>query len=82
MSPRNFSRVFTREVGKTPARYVERLRVDAARHLLEDTTAGSGEVARRCGFGGVNSMRRSFLRVPGVVPSAYRERFRSERTAE
>jgi transcriptional regulator GlxA family with amidase domain len=82
MSARNFSRVFTREVGKTPARYVERLRVDAARHLLEDTTTGHGEVARRCGFGGVNSMRRSFLRVLRIVPSAYRDRFQSERAAE
>jgi transcriptional regulator GlxA family with amidase domain len=81
MSTRNFSRVLTHEVGKTPARYVERLRVDAARRLLEDATAGYGEVARRCGFGSVNSMRRSFLRVLGVVPSAYRDRFQSERAA-
>jgi transcriptional regulator GlxA family with amidase domain len=77
MSPRNFSRVFRREVGQTPARHVERLRVDAARHLLEESTADHGDVARRCGFGSVNSMRRSFLRVLKVTPSEYRERFRA-----
>jgi transcriptional regulator GlxA family with amidase domain len=77
MSARNFSRVFRREVGRSPARHVERLRVDAARQLLEDPTTDHGEVARRCGFGGVNGMRRAFLRVLKVTPSDYRERFRA-----
>ncbi len=76
MSPRNFSRVFTREVAATPARHVERLRVDAARQLLEEPAADHGEVARQCGFGSVNSMRRSFQRVLKVAPSEYRKRFR------
>jgi transcriptional regulator GlxA family with amidase domain len=79
MSPRNFSRVFGREMGETPARHVERLRVDAARQHLEQSDTGYGEVARRCGFGSVNSMRRSFLRVLKVAPSDYRKRFRAER---
>jgi transcriptional regulator GlxA family with amidase domain len=76
MSPRNFSRVFGREVGETPARHVERLRVDAARQQLEESESDYGDVARRCGFGSVNSMRRSFLRVLKVTPSDYRKRFR------
>lgn len=76
MSPRNFSRVFAQELGETPARHVERLRVDAARQHLEGSAGEYGDVARRCGFGSVNSMRRSFLRVVKVTPSAYRERFR------
>jgi transcriptional regulator GlxA family with amidase domain len=77
MSPRNFSRVFAQELGETPARHVERLRVDAARQLLEEADGDFGEVVRRCGFGSVNSMRRSFLRVLKVTPSDYRERFRT-----
>ena len=77
MSPRNFARVFRAEVGQTPARFVERVRVDAARRLLEESEAGLDRVARDCGFGGADSMRRSFLRVLRVPPSAYRSRFRS-----
>lgn len=77
MSPRNFARVFHKEVGTTPARFVERLRVDAARRLLEETDAGLEQVARACGFGGADSMRRSFLRVLRVPPNDYRGRFRA-----
>ena len=76
MSARNFARAFVKEVGCTPARFVERLRVDAARRRLEETEAGLDRIARECGFGGPDSMRRSFLRVVRVVPSDYRERFR------
>lgn len=75
MSPRHFSRVFTREVGWTPARFVERLRVDAARSLLEETDAGLDRIARECGFGCADSMRRAFLRVVRVAPHDYRRRF-------
>ncbi|SDZ43548.1 Transcriptional regulator GlxA family, contains an amidase domain and an AraC-type DNA-binding HTH domain [Saccharopolyspora shandongensis] len=74
MSPRHFTRLFTREVGTSPGRYVERARVEAARALLE---AGRGGVARRCGFGSAETMRRAFLRQLGVPPSAYRDRFRT-----
>ncbi len=77
MSPRNFARVFAREVGETPARWVERARVEAARRLLEESDAGVDEVARRCGFGSAESLRRSFLRRVRVSPAAYRARFRS-----
>lgn len=76
MSARNFARAFVKEVGSTPARFVERLRVDAARRRLEETEAGLDRIARECGFGGSDSMRRSFLRVVRVVPSDYRDRFR------
>lgn len=77
MSVRNFARVFTREVGQTPARFVERLRVEAARLRLEQPSAALEHIAQECGFAGVNTMRRSFLRVLHVTPSAYRERFQS-----
>ncbi|BCM89000.1 HTH-type transcriptional regulator CdhR [Abditibacteriota bacterium] len=75
MSPRNFSRVFVRETGKTPARFVESLRIEIARRRLEESSAGLERVARECGFGSADSMRRSFLRVLKVVPQDYRARF-------
>jgi transcriptional regulator GlxA family with amidase domain len=77
MSPRNFARVFAREVGETPARWVERARVEAARRLLEESDAGVEAVAARCGFGSAESLRRAFLRRVRVSPAAYRSRFRS-----
>jgi transcriptional regulator GlxA family with amidase domain len=78
MSPRNFSRTFRREVGVTPARFVERVRVEAARRLLEESTLSVDEVAARCGFGTAETMRRSFLRSLHVSPTEYRHRFRFE----
>jgi transcriptional regulator GlxA family with amidase domain len=75
MSPRNFARVFSRQVGWTPARFVERLRVEAARRRLEESAAGLAQVARECGFGSADSLRRTFLRVLRVAPSDYRGRF-------
>jgi transcriptional regulator GlxA family with amidase domain len=76
MSPRNFARVFTRETGATPARYVERVRVEAARRRLEETHDGVDAVALACGFGSAETMRRAFLRVLHVSPADYRGRFR------
>ena len=76
MSPRNFARVFAREVGITPARFVERVRVEAARRRLEETEAAVEQVAEACGFGTAETMRRAFLRGLRVSPAAYRERFR------
>ena len=78
MSPRNFARAFHREVGMTPARFVERARLEAARRHLEDTTSGVDEIAADCGFGTAETMRRAFLRSLAINPSAYRERFRTE----
>ena len=77
MSERNFARVFTREVGLTAARFVERARVEGARRRLEESTDGVEMIAARCGFGSAEVMRRAFLRLLGVPPSAYRGRFRS-----
>ena len=77
MSPRNFARVFAREVGLTPARFVAKMRVEAARRRLEESTHGVDRVASECGFGSAESMRRAFLRALRVTPSAYRSRFRA-----
>ena len=75
MSPRNFFRVFVREVGMTPGRFVERVRVEAARRLLEDTTRATADIAAVCGFGTTETMRVAFRRTLGVSPAAYRRRF-------
>ncbi len=77
MSPRNFARVFTREVGMTPARYVEAARVDAARRRLEESTSSIEQIADVCGFGTSETMRRAFLRSVRVPPADYRDRFRT-----
>ncbi len=76
MSPRNFARVFAREVGVTPAAYVESLRLERARTLIETGDGlGLDEIALRCGFGTVETLRRVFGRRLGVSPNAYRSRF-------
>jgi transcriptional regulator GlxA family with amidase domain len=75
MSPRNFARAFRREVGVTPASYVEAVRVEAARVALDGTREPIESIALRCGFGTVETMRRAFHRRLGVGPSSYRERF-------
>jgi len=75
MSPRNFFRVFVREVGMTPGRFVERVRVEAARRLLEETSRGIPEVAAACGFGSPETMRIAFRRALGENPQGDRSRF-------
>ncbi|OBU85303.1 GlxA family transcriptional regulator [Chromobacterium subtsugae] len=70
LSPRHFSRLFLEEVGVPPAKAVERLRVEAARGALESGEASLQRLARQCGFGEVERMRRSFLRILGAPPSA------------
>src|SRR3954454_18637355 len=75
MSPRNFARFFRRETGMTPAAYVEELRVERARQLLEDSSDAVELVSGRCGFGTPETMRRAFSRRVGVPPAAYRARF-------
>jgi transcriptional regulator GlxA family with amidase domain len=72
MSVRNFERVFTREVGRTPSQYVLQARVEAVRHQLERTDRGLEQVAAACGFGSADVMRRSFSRFIGVTPNQYR----------
>ena len=75
LSPRHFARAFTAETGVTPARYVERVRLEAARRRLEETSEPIGSVAHACGFGTDETMRRVFLRVLQVGPAEYRRRF-------
>lgn len=77
MSPRNFARVFLAETGMTPAKFVEHARLEAARCTLEQTALPVEVIAKRCGFGDPERMRRSFRRVLRVSPQDYRERFRS-----
>jgi transcriptional regulator GlxA family with amidase domain len=76
LSPRQFVRVFQAETGTTPARMVERLRVDAARRRLEQGRVRLATVAASCGFGTEETMRRAFLRHLGIAPGEYRDRFR------
>lgn len=75
MSPRNFARVFLQDTGTTPARFVEGLRVDAARRRLEESRDKLDKIAADCGFGSITTLRRSFLRVLRVPPADYRSRF-------
>jgi transcriptional regulator GlxA family with amidase domain len=76
LSERQFARVFRREIGATPADYVERLRVERARSVLETDRVPLEAVAARCGFAGAEVMRRAFQRRLGISPSEYRNRFR------
>jgi transcriptional regulator GlxA family with amidase domain len=75
MSPRNFARVFTREVGTTPARFVTAVRVEMARRLLEESSDGLDSICSASGLGTPESMRRAFLRTVGIAPGQYRQRF-------
>ncbi len=77
MSARNFARVFARELGNTPARYVEQVRVEAARTQLASTEDSVDQIASRCGFSSAELLRRSFLRQFKVAPSQYRKHFRT-----
>jgi transcriptional regulator GlxA family with amidase domain len=75
MSERNFARVFTRETGMSPAKFVEALRIDHAAHYLENETLSLEEVAEKSGFGTAERMRRAFKRNIRVLPGTYRKRF-------
>ncbi|MFC5202894.1 MULTISPECIES: GlxA family transcriptional regulator [Streptomyces] len=76
LSPRHFARAFQSETGVTPGRYVDRVRLEHARRLLEDTADGVAEISRACGYGTPEAMRRAFLRALGAAPAEYRRRFR------
>jgi transcriptional regulator GlxA family with amidase domain len=75
LSPRHFARVFQLETGTTPGRYVERIRLEHARRLLEDTANGVGQISRACGYGTSEAMRRAFVKALGTSPAEYRRRF-------
>ncbi|MGK5729206.1 GlxA family transcriptional regulator [Streptomyces sp. URMC 124] len=76
LSPRHFARAFRSETGMTPGRYVDRVRLEAARRQLEDAAYGVEEVSRACGYGTPEAMRRAFVRALGTSPAEYRRRFR------
>jgi transcriptional regulator GlxA family with amidase domain len=76
MSPRNFARVFRAETGTTPARFVEKLRLDAARQSVETTGLSLQEIARNTGFDDPERMRMAFMRVFGQPPMALRRQAR------
>jgi transcriptional regulator GlxA family with amidase domain len=75
MSPRNFTRQFKKELDETPSKFIEKLRLQHARILLEDSASGLKEVAGQCGFKSEEQMRRAFQRELCVTPQEYRTRF-------
>ncbi|MEU2878506.1 GlxA family transcriptional regulator [Streptomyces sp. NPDC007070] len=75
LSPRHFARAFRAETGATPGRYVDRVRLEHARRLLEDTSDGVEEISRASGYGTPEAMRRAFVKALGVSPAEYRRRF-------
>ncbi|MFD5701441.1 GlxA family transcriptional regulator [Streptomyces lasiicapitis] len=80
LSPRHFARAFQAETGTTPGKFVERVRVEHARRLLEDTADGVEQVSRACGYGTPEAMRRAFVKALGTAPAEYRRRFRGALT--
>jgi transcriptional regulator GlxA family with amidase domain len=79
MSPRNFARRFVEEMAVTPAEFVQRARIDAARNLLEGGGLALKTIAYRCGFGSAARMRLVFAQRFGVTPNQYRDSFRAVR---
>lgn len=77
MSPRNFARVYKNRTGRSPAKAVEAIRVEAARRMLDEPIHSVSQIARLCGFGDEQRMRTAFLRNLSVTPSEYRKRFSS-----
>lgn len=77
MSPRNFARLYAKARGRTPAKAVEAIRIDAARRQLEETADRIATIAEDCGFGEEEQMRTAFIRVLGVPPREYRKHFAS-----
>jgi transcriptional regulator GlxA family with amidase domain len=71
MSARNFERVFAREVGMSPARYVRKVRVEAAQRMIERSTRGFEEIALACGFSSADLMRRAFIQTFGTTPRTF-----------
>lgn len=77
LSTRHLQRRFTAEIGMPPAAYVERVRIEAARRALAESDDPVEAIARRCGFGTAETLRRAFHRTTHVAPSDYRNRFRT-----
>ncbi|MGW9593947.1 GlxA family transcriptional regulator [Streptomyces chartreusis] len=81
LSPRHLQRRFTAELGTPPAAYVERVRVEAAQRALAEGDDPVEAIARQCGFGTAETLRRTFHRRLGIAPSDYRARFQSTANA-
>ncbi|UNS81521.1 GlxA family transcriptional regulator [Klebsiella pneumoniae] len=81
MSPRNFTRVFTRETGASPARYVAEARLAAARQRLEQTHETLDRIAEQTGFGSSINLRRLFEKQLNLTPGEYRQRFHCRKMA-
>ncbi|MCF3181175.1 DJ-1/PfpI family protein [Streptomyces polychromogenes] len=75
LSPRHFARAFQAETGVTPGRYVERVRVEHARRMLEESGEGVAGISRACGYGTPEALRRAFVKTLGQSPTEYRRRF-------
>lgn len=75
VSPRHLSRIFRADLGTTPAEYVEALRVEQARRLLERTSLPPAAVASASGFGSIETLHRVFRERLGTTPGEYRQRF-------
>lgn len=77
MSPRNFARVFRSETGTTPARFVEKLRLESARQHVETTSISLHQIALDTGFGDAERMRTAFIRAYGQPPMVLRRQGRN-----
>ncbi|MGA8027369.1 MAG: GlxA family transcriptional regulator [Bryobacteraceae bacterium] len=75
MSARNFARLFKQEIGKTPGKHIEDLRLEAARRQLESTSRSADEIADACGLGSAEVLRRMFQRRLRITPGQYRASF-------
>jgi transcriptional regulator GlxA family with amidase domain len=75
MSPRNFTRIFSREIGMTPGKFVELARLESARRYLEQSTLPVSQIAHECGYSTTDGMRLAFNRNLRVTPREYRMRF-------
>lgn len=80
MSERSLSRRYVEETGVTPARAVERLRIETARSLLIDTNLPIKSVAKQCGFQNEETLRRSFARLFSISPQDYRRAWKADET--
>ncbi|MEJ7807561.1 MAG: helix-turn-helix domain-containing protein, partial [Telluria sp.] len=77
MSPRNFARRFMESMKIAPGKFVEQLRLDAARRGLTEGDQSIARVAARCGFASAEAMRLAFKRHLDIAPSDFRARFRT-----
>ena len=75
MSPRHFARIYAATMGLTPARMVEKIRIEAVRRQLEETDRPIKQIAAACGFRQEERLRRAFARQIGTTPAEYRQRF-------